>query len=70
MESVLLLIPCFLLQKEMEENEDRLSLAVERLYSLEAKLENVFTEIVNDQVSYVFVDCTIKFTLPYRLACS
>jgi len=44
----------------MEENEDRLSLVVEKLQTMDERMENVFTKMVNDQVSYVFVDCTIK----------
>jgi hypothetical protein len=34
------------------------------------ELSDVSTVIVHRQVSYIFCDCTVKLTSPYRLACS
>jgi len=66
----LLLIPCFLLQKNFEEEEKWHSFNNERYEKLEEKKKEADAKIVHVQVSYMFGDFTIKFTSPYRLACS
>jgi len=69
-EFVLLLIPCFLLQEEMHRKEVRLLRTMKGLNDLERKREDIFIEVLHDQVSYIFDDCTIHFTSQNRLSCS
>jgi len=61
-EFVLLLIPGFLLQEEMHRKEARLLRMMRGLDELEKKREDIFIEVLHDQVSYIFNDCTIQFT--------
>ena len=54
----------------MEGKQKRILNLIKKFENLEGKREDFFIHIIHDQVSYIFGDCTIKFTSPYRLACS
>jgi hypothetical protein len=41
----------------------------ERIENKFASTSQQLEEIRRQQVSYIFCDCTIKFTSPYRFAC-
>ena len=69
-EFVFLLIPCFLLQEEYAKKEKLLSSTTEKFDNFYKEKKEMFLEHSRDLVSYIFGDSTIKFTLPYRLACS
>jgi len=67
---VSLLIPCFLLQKERVEQRIEFRESFQRIQSGIDDCKEFYAKMVRDEVSYMFGDDTIKFTLTYRLACS
>jgi len=45
----------------------RLLSVIEKYEKLDEKKREMFVEIIHGQARYIFGDCTIKFTSPYRL---
>jgi len=69
-EFVLLLIPCFLLQEKQKQKENEFIFTMQKYEKSQEDLKKNIIDLKTDQVSYIFDDCTIQFTSPYRLACS
>jgi len=69
-EFVFLLILCFLLQEENKAKEEKFLSTVTKYEESDRNKTEMVTELKHNQVSYIFSDCTIKFTSPKLLACS